>query len=65
MKFRQDALKFGISLFIGLCLAEFLMKGNIATNSLVGNAVGAIIGGLIYAWWTNRKTKHEIFRKKK
>jgi len=64
MKFRQDVIKFAIGLFIGMNLFQFIFEGGISTNKLIGNAVGSIIGGLIYAYWTNRRNRHEIFRQK-
>lgn len=64
MKFRQDLLKFAAGLFIGLSVMELLSEGNISVTKLVGNAIGSIIGGLVYAWWINRKNRHEVFRKK-
>ncbi len=65
MKFRQDLIKFSIGLFVGMSLFEVIMKGNIETKTLIGNAIGAILGGIVYAYWTNRRTRHEIFQKKR
>jgi len=65
MKFRNDLLKFGAGLFIGMSLYQLLFEGGISNSDLLGNAIGGLLGGLIYAYWTNRKYKHEVFRKKK
>ncbi len=64
MKFRQDLIKFSIGLFLGMSLYEVIMEGNIEMKALIGNAIGAVIGGIVYAYWINRRTRHEIFRKK-
>ena len=62
--FQQDLIKFASALFIGMSLYRFFDEGNLSVDTLISNAVGGVIGGLIYAYWNNRKTKHEIFRKK-
>ena len=65
MKFRNDMLKFGIGLFIGMSLYHYFFKGDISTTTLISNAIGSVIGAVLYAYWTNRKTRHKIFRKKR
>ncbi len=65
MKFRNDLLKVGSGLFIGYSLFQFIFEGSLPMNALISNAIGGLIGGAIYAWWVNRKTRHEIFRKKR
>ncbi len=64
MNFQQDLIRFGSGLFVGMSLFHFLNEGTLSTSNLISNVAGGIIGGFIYAYWRNRRTKHDIFRKK-